>query len=212
MATRGWFLAVWAISVFLGAWSATAECGAVETAERASYRALTLADFAGEQPREPGRPRSGGATLIVIVTAMAVDAVEVEVAPSPNGGWTARPASICLRSYLMKRESGRRRGAGAAWDLRHEQGHFDLTEVHARRLEDEIASLRAKGADADAAKRALRAEVARVYRAATAVLQADQDRYDHATRHGNHRSAQGRWTEAIAAALAPPERIVQAEP
>ena len=210
MATRGKCLTACVISVFLGAGSATAECGAVETEELASHRALTQDDFAGAKPREAGRTRNGGSTAIVIVTAMAVDAVEIEVAESADGAFVARPAALCVRSYLLKRESGWRRDASAAWDLRHEQGHFDLTEAHTRALEAKLGALSAAGADADAAKRALRAEIARAYRAATAELQAEQDRYDRETRHGNHRSAQGRWSEEIAAALAPIPSVAQA--
>ena len=41
-----------------------------------------------------------------------------------------------------------------------------------------------------------------VYREGLAECQAQQDLYDRETRHGNHRSAQGRWTQELAAELA----------
>jgi hypothetical protein len=210
MATRGGYLTACLLTVFGWALGASAECGAVETPELASYRALTRDDFVGEKPRDADRVRGIGATAILIVTAMAVDAVAIELAAAQDGAWIARPAALCVRSYLMKRKSGWRRDVSAAWDVRHEQGHFDLTESRARQLEAQLAKLSATGDDTDAAKRALHAEIARVYRAATSELQAEQDRYDRETRHGNHRFAQGRWNDAIAAALAPVPRIAQA--
>jgi Bacterial protein of unknown function (DUF922) len=190
-----------AIGVLAGARSARAECEAVETGELASYRQLSLDDFSGERPREAGRARQLGATAILITTAIAVDAIEIGVELAPDGRWLARPASLCVRAYFLKKESGRRRDVSASWDLRHEQGHFDLTEAHARVLEARLAMLTASASDAVGAKRTLRELAERSYREATARLQAEQDRYDRETRHGHHRSAQGRWRGEIAARL-----------
>ncbi len=55
---------------------------------------------------------------------------------------------------------------------------------------------------AEAAERGLRDAAARLYREALAECQAAQDLYDRETRHGNHRSAQGRWTTQLASELA----------
>jgi len=191
-----------AIGIASDAAAARAECAPVETLELASHRELSLADFSGERPREAGRARQRGATRILITTAIAVDVLEISAEPASDGSWLARPTSLCVRAYLMKKESGRQRDGSEVWDLRHEQGHFDLTQAHARRLEARLRALRASASDAEAAARALRERAERAYRDATAELQAEQDRYDRETRHGHHRSAQGRWLGELAALLA----------
>jgi len=192
----------------IGAAAQAAECGQNEDAERASHRQLSMADFSGARPSENGRPRSGGATAILITTAIAVDELAAATERQADQRWIARVSELCVRAYLMKALSGRRSEVKAAWDLRHEQGHFDLTLAHARSLERSLRELTFAADDAKAATRGLRALARETYRARVADLQREQDLYDRETRHGHSRAAQGRWLAEIAARLAPTSTAV----
>jgi hypothetical protein len=87
-------------------------------------------------------------------------------------------------------------------DLRHEQGHFDLTQRCAQHLDVALERVTQRGASAGDATRALQREAARLYREASAACQELQNRYDRETRHGHKPRAQARWAERIAAELA----------
>jgi hypothetical protein len=180
-----------------------AECGRYEDAEKASHRQLALGDFAGERPREKGRPKQGDSTSILITTAVAIDELGIDAQAEPDGRFVARVVRLCVRAYFMKRLSGRKTEMAVPWELAHEQGHFDLTQAHALELEAQVAGLRLSAESADSAARGLRERVIALYRAHAEHSQAEQDRYDRETRHGHHRRAQGRWTDEIAARIAP---------
>ena len=186
----------------IGARAAELDCGPREDAEKASYRALSLDDFLGERPREPGRLRSGGATTILIVTTIAVDELATGTSRDASGRWTARIVGLCIRAYLVKQLSGRARETTRPWDLRHEQGHFDLTQSHALRLEERLYALSSTANDQAAAKQRLLELMRAAYGEQLAACQSEQELYDKQTRHGNHRSAQGRWLALIASRLA----------
>ena len=194
--------------------AAAVECGPHEDAEKLSHRALALSDFAGERPREKAQAKNVDSTSILITTTVIVDKLGIEVVSTADGGFVARVADLCVRAYFMKLLSGRKSEVSVNWELRHEQGHFDLTLAHAQALEAQLAPLAFEAKSADAAKAGLRAEASALYRAELARCQKEQDRYDRETGHGNRRSAQGRWTQEIAArlgALAATERIASAE-
>ena len=74
--------------------------------------------------------------------------------------------------------------------------------MRALELRARLAALTHTAGSAEAAERGMRDAAARLYREALAECQAGQDLYDRETRHGNHRSAQGRWTQELAADLA----------
>jgi hypothetical protein len=187
-----------------------AECGPYEDAEKASHRPLALGDFAGERPREKGRPRQGDSTSILITTAVAIDELGIDAQPEPDGRFVARVVRLCVRAYFMKRLSGRKSEMAVPWELAHEQGHFDLTQAHALELEAQVAGLTFRAESADAAARELRDRVIALYRAHAERSQGEQDQYDRETRHGHHRRAQGRWTDEIAARIAPAPAVAVA--
>jgi len=182
--------------------AAALECGPHEDAEKMSHRQLALSDFAGERPREKGHAKNNDSTSILITTTVIVDELGIEVDASPDGGFVARVSDLCVRAYFMKLLSGRKSELAVNWELRHEQGHFDLTLAHAQALEAQLAPLAFAAKSADAAKQGLRARVAALYRAQLERCQKEQDSYDRETRHGHHRSAQGRWAQEIAARIA----------
>lgn len=75
--------------------------------------------------------------------------------------------------------------------LAHEQLHFDITELYARKLKKLLAELKnpcvLPGADVKASAKNLRLE-----------WQTKQDTYDEATNHGQDETAQAEWQQMIA--------------
>lgn len=73
--------------------------------------------------------------------------------------------------------------------LQHEQMHFDLTEVYARRLRQQLSKLNGRCSDRPGFQKV----VNRVF----AEWKKEQNRYDAETRHGLDEAQQIRWTERI---------------
>lgn len=80
--------------------------------------------------------------------------------------------------------------------LQHEQLHFDIAEVYARKLERKLNALRIRQSQKEAAKKLLD----RYSRAQLAC----QARYDHETVHGLNQQQQQAWRELIRQELANP--------
>lgn len=81
--------------------------------------------------------------------------------------------------------------------LKHEQGHFDLTEIYTRRLREELTSLSGKGA-------ALIKKAYRKHAELNAELKACQERYDAETEHHLNQVAQDKWDAWIVGQLQSP--------
>lgn len=197
-----------ALALFLGIdpAAASSNCGRREDSERTSYRALTWEDFQGPPPTSPKRGRIQEPTEVEIRLAIRVDALPVS-AERRRGAWVARATSPCVRAYVLKRHSGRLASAFHQPHARdvalvHEQGHFDLTQLAAQRLQALLARLEAEAGSRAGAERALRAAAERAYRDAVLDLEQEQARYDRSTTHGNHRARQARWMREVAAQLA----------
>ncbi len=92
------------------------------------------------------------------------------------------------------------------WILRHEQGHFDLAELSARRLNreaaDDGARIRGQGATAAAAVADFATRWAQHLTAAHQALEDLEDQYDRETAHGTIPKVQTRWFERIQRELA----------
>jgi hypothetical protein len=187
--------------VLLAPSSAASDCGAFEDVERASHRALVWADFQGAHPR-PGT-RGGDRDIVVaqIHTSLRIDALSVASAQLEDGRWLARAERPCVRGYVLKQRSGRVASAVFVWQLAHEQGHFDLTQVYAQRLRGRLASLTVEAASAAEAERALRTEVEHAYRELSAEHAQAQRRYDRETNHGHRAGAQSNWVARVKAEL-----------
>jgi hypothetical protein len=200
------FLAALSSLALFAAASQAADCGAHEDAERASHRTLTWDDFQGPPPPGAARGASPHAPSIKLHSSLRIDALAVATEPVAGGAFSAHVAHVCVRAYALKQLSGRPRSAVLTWQLEHEQGHFDLTQAHAQRLRERLAALTGEGATAAAAEQSLRDAARAAYRDAMRQLQAEQDRYDRETRHGNHRARQAKWKRALAGEIAPPQR------
>jgi len=81
------------------------------------------------------------------------------------------------------------------WGLRHEQTHFDLTEMHARRARQFLSEL------ADPCERSA-AQLSELGDRFVNEAQDAQDRYDRETIHGRDGTAQRRWDAEVAQELA----------
>jgi predicted secreted Zn-dependent protease len=82
--------------------------------------------------------------------------------------------------------------------LSHEQLHFDISELYARRMR-EMLGRQTFGPN-------VRAEVRRIFKQLNQELSEFQDRYDRETDFSRDREAQAHWNAAIARRLADSQR------
>lgn len=144
-------------------------------------RRLTWEDFQGP-PDRTSRAVATTAYAIVLNTACQDDVLVSRVTSTflPHASWV-RP------TYIVHRLAGT--------TLRHEQAHFDLSEVMARRLRAELRSLRSPCDGADPARLAIYAR----YKQDDAKV---QRQYDRETEHGTILRQQRLWEARIQAWLA----------
>ena len=92
------------------------------------------------------------------------------------------------------------------WILRHERGHFDLTELYARQLHrgaaEDIARVRGEGATVPGALADLWTRWAEHFAAARKGFEDLETRYDRETAHGTIPKVRTRWFERIQRELA----------
>ncbi|QCX02272.1 DUF922 domain-containing protein [Aggregatimonas sangjinii] len=74
--------------------------------------------------------------------------------------------------------------------LRHEQLHFDISEVFARKMRTRLAATKFT--------KDVKAEVAKIYDEINMALYAFQNRYDNETNFSRHREKQSEWNRKIA--------------
>ncbi|MCC6402136.1 MAG: DUF922 domain-containing protein [Flavobacteriales bacterium] len=145
-------------------------------------RPLTWADFQGTPPRGIDRD------------AYTYYGISASFERDGEGRITAEVSCV-----FMPAESWVRPPAKASAPLlAHEQLHFDLAELHARRFARELpAQLGGAGPEA-AFQRAHDRMMAR--------LREEQERYDRDTDHGRDAAAQARWAADVRRRLAEDER------
>jgi len=149
----------------------------------AARRPLTWADFQG---RPPDRSDSVAAeTAYTILNGVRCVGSKfdytVVAAFRPSDSWVKLP--------MLRTPADNTRA------LRHEQAHFDLAEVHARRIRryyaELVAPCRLSTSDlADASRRMERDQ------------KAAQEQYDEETDHGRNATQQARWEKTVASDLA----------
>jgi hypothetical protein len=148
----------------------------------ATDRRLQLTDFRGTPPRDPGQEAARIAYGIFDGARCTGPRFEYHVVAAmlPDQSWIA-PA---IRASATE----------TARALAHEQTHFDLTEVHARRIRRHLANLtnpcmRTQDELQASIERFLREEAA------------EQTRYDQETRNGRDGSRQAAWDRDVAMRL-----------
>lgn len=170
-----------------------------DTGTETSYRRVTWDDFKGGLGSSPsGR----GIERAWISTAIHAVPFEVKVTSTRKGHWVASPISILFYSAMNKAESSAGQGARTDLLLAHEQGHFDLTEVVARRLNRRLDGVESRGATGEAALADVKQKIDRAYQQASAELAELQARYDEETWHGKKRVEQREWIVRIGEMLA----------
>jgi len=125
----------------------------------------------------------------------------------PDGRWEAWIENVRYYALLDRERSwwNDRSGANPAWVLRHEQLHFDLAELVARRHNRAVEAARPVRAVGDTEYEAL-AGSARIWRERLDAVYGEfrelERRYDFETRHGTAPRAQTRWFEQTLRELA----------
>lgn len=145
-------------------------------------RPLVRADFAG--PVSGDDDRFAATTVSAVLHAIACDQAHVEYVIyavfSPTASWT-------LPEALLNTPLG-------AHQLAHEQGHFDITEIAARRFRAELQKF---SVPCDSAT----AVFERMAAATDAWILAKQTQYDKETNHSLKKAEQQRWLAWIKATL-----------
>ena len=140
-------------------------------------RPLVWGDFKGEPPRSGGAAAETAYTLFYGARCTG-QTFEFRVVAA------FRPKESWVRPAILKRPSDSARA------LKHEQTHFDLAEVHARRMRRHFAELiapcRVSTDDlSDIAERMVREE------------NAAQEKYDAETDHSRVPAEQARWDKEV---------------
>lgn len=141
-------------------------------------RPLVLADFRG-RPR-PGEPHAAltSATVVAQVACQSNKFTgSVQAAFDPARSWVRDPATLTAKL------------------LRHEQLHFDIAEVYARRLRQKLA-------DAQIPCAQLAPTFERLSNGIYAEWEKAEDRYDLDTKHGLVPAQQRAWEEQVQKELA----------
>lgn len=184
-----------------------------DTEAETTHRRITWDDFLAEAPRSPGkRPaRRGDSEQARISTAIESDPFDLKVRlinrRSPGGGqteqlWVATPLDMTFYAVMDKQQSGVGRDARTELLLAHEQGHFDLTEIAARRLLESLAGIEGRGATGAEARTDALGKIQDAYERAVAELEEQQALYDLETSHGQSARRQRDWNQEIARRLA----------
>ena len=144
-------------------------------------RPLVWADFKGDPPRSGSAAAETAYTLLYGARCTG-QAFEFRVIAA------FRPKESWVRPAILKRPADSTRA------LKHEQTHFDLAEVHARRMRRHFAELiapcRVSTDDlSEIAERMVKEE------------HAAQEKYDAETDHSRVAAEQARWDKEVAAQL-----------
>ena len=144
----------------------------------AQKRPLTWADFKGKPPSNAGVVAAETAYTIVHGVQCAGSKFDFRVVAA------FRPRDSWVRPTML------RTPADSARALRHEQTHFDLSEVHARRLRRYFGEHMSPCAVSSGELEARADQIERDEKAA-------QERYDRETDHGRALAAQSRWDKEV---------------
>ncbi len=128
-----------------------------------------------------------------IASQVAVRGMRLRSRPtSDESGFVASIEAIEVFAIMSKLESGYKPGGRSPAILAHEQLHFDLTEVCARRLRKKLVELEGRGSSQQTATRNLRSAIEALHGEAVTNCSALQALYDEETRHGLNRRQQKR--------------------
>jgi hypothetical protein len=185
------------------------------------YRRLSRDDFRATAPPRQARGRAdrlGAATCSYLVP----DTERLRIRATPrkrkDGSWeyVAQPDRLRFHGAMDRRCSwwnDRQTAIPRDYVLAHEQIHFALTEIHARRLnqraEELVKRMSAVNADADAAIARAQQRLDALLREESEALLARNDRFDADTSFGVRRESQGAWQRSVERELAETKRFAR---
>lgn len=166
------------------------------------YRTLERGDFRSPTP-PPGMAEN--AERMGAATCARLGAEPSPVAVRPAGSWyEATPERLSFHALMDRRCSWWNEetpGLPPAYVLEHEQIHFALVEIEARRLNADsralIQQVRARGATPEQAAARCQERIEAVLRGAMAALLERHTRFDEETSLGYRPEAQKRWLEQV---------------
>ena len=163
-------------------------CGLEEDAEVRTWGKLRWRDFQGPVPRDP---RNG----VALTSSLRV--YFEPAASREDGAWVARPADVCIAAVMYKQRSYVQIDERNSRALEHEQLHFDITELSARRFADALRSLRVRARSQERALARLDRQIRSAYERALDAWARTQDRYDRETNHGLRAGPQRSWVRDV---------------
>ncbi len=167
-----------------------------------AHQRVAWDDFLGSPPPEAAAQAEAAAIYMTIRWSVSY-AVTQDLRTGRWGG-SVDLDSIDVSNTMQPHLSWAVSGKEVASVLLHEQGHFDLNEVYARRLVSALGTVGAQGATAEQAKVALKAAIDATAAQILDALQVAQKRYDAQTVHGTDPQAQDQWDARIRAWLLDP--------
>jgi len=136
-------------------------------------RPLTVADFKGRPKTSEGHAALTSANINTGATCRSnVFAGTAQASFDPATSWVREPGTMTPAL------------------LRHEQLHFDIAEVHARRLRQQLAAIHTTCSQ-------LGTTFDRVSQAAYSAWQQAEDAYDRDTNHGLQHERQAQWEAQV---------------
>lgn len=145
-----------------------------ETIEWQSSRSLNWTDYKG-QPNPNSDAAAQTTTYLGIEYTMAEKGL----------GWTIQCLFSSTRSWGKNKTD---------FVLKHEQGHFDIAEIFARKLNKQMREYKFDRAT-------YKTDLRTIYTTITSEKEAFQDRYDSETDHSRKKEIQEEWSKKIAKML-----------
>jgi hypothetical protein len=173
------------------------------------YRQVARADFRASRP--PARIATNAARMgaYTCVHILPVGDPRVKVQPQPDGSLVARLGSVRFRAQMDRGCSWWNDEArlDPSYVLQHEQIHFALAEIQARRLTAEIQSIEIVERDPRLANQEIQRAFDRAARGATEALLRENTRFDEETSFRFVPAVQKRWLREVEQQLAdlPPQ-------
>jgi len=118
--------------------------------------------------------------------------------------WIGTPKNIIVSNVLNPTLSWALKNAVTDRLLQHEQGHFDLSEVYRRKLEQSLCEVCVTGSNGEAVKAALDRALHAVADPILIQAKAMYQRYDVETSYGRNEAEQARWNQLIETWLGQP--------
>ena len=168
-----------------------------------TYKKITWEDFRG--------PIVRGQQVAWLASAIVVDPYDIEVAEQADGRQDARMKYVDVYALMDKLNSSARTGARDERNLEHEQIHFDIAEIHARRLHAHLSelvvhsSVFAGSDDSVGLQVLLEQAVQLAWEKEMQAMNEHQARYDGETVHGTKKTRQKKWAALVTEELAAEE-------